>query len=322
MSTIFRPEGLANIGTSQPKVAILLCTYQGQHYLTEQLDSFLAQTHTHWEVHVSDDGSQDDTLAILISYQQQWQAGRLSIQSGPARGFASNFRSLTCKNSIKADYFAYSDQDDIWEADKLERAVRWLETVPPDIPALYCSRTRLVDAQNREIGLSPLFTKPPSFANALVQNIGGGNTMVFNNATRDLLCAAGENGPLVTHDWWTYLVVTGCGGNVFYDRKPTLRYRQHGNNLVGMNATWAARLKRIRMLWQGRLCDWHDCNAKALQALHHRISPENLDKMNCFANVRDIRLLTRLASLRHSGIHRQTALGNLGLIIAAIFRKL
>jgi len=86
----------------------------------------------------------------------------------PAEGFVANFLSLTCKASIEADYYAYSDQDDVWESDKLERAVRWLQTVPENIPALYCSRTRLVDAENNEIGLSPLFSKPPSFANALI----------------------------------------------------------------------------------------------------------------------------------------------------------
>lgn len=187
-----------------PKVAILLCTYHGQHYLAEQLDSFAAQSHPNWEIWASDDGSEDDTHAILEAYQQKWPAGRLSIHFGPAEGFAANFLSLTCKASIKADYYAYSDQDDVWEAGKLERAVRWLETIPPNIPALYCGRTRLVDADNNEIGLSPLFSKPPSFANALMQNIGGGNTMVFNNAAAKCFTTAihrcGIGSMMAT--WW------------------------------------------------------------------------------------------------------------------------
>ena len=178
---------LSGSGVAQPKVAILLCTYHGQHYLAEQLDSFAAQSHSNWEVWASDDGSKDDTHAILEAYQQKWPDGRLSIHFGPAEGFAANFLSLTCKASIDADYYAYSDQDDIWEPNKLARAVEWLNTLPENIPALYCSRTRLVDSNNNEIGVSPLFAKPPSFANALMQNIGGGNTMVFNNAARNLL---------------------------------------------------------------------------------------------------------------------------------------
>lgn len=308
--------------TSQPKVAILLCTYHGQHYLAEQLASFAAQTHTNWAAWASDDGSKDDTHSILEAFQQQWPAGRLSIHFGPAEGFAANFLSLTCKADIAADYFAYSDQDDVWEADKLERAVRWLQTIPSHIPALYCSRTRLVDAQNKEIGLSPLFAKPPSFANALMQNIGGGNTMVFNTAARELLRQAGEGVPVVTHDWWVYMAVMGCGGQVFYDSYPSLRYRQHECNLVGMNATWGARFKRVHMLWQGRFRAWNDGNIAALGTLRNKLTPANRDILERFAKARQMSLIPRLIHLKRSGIYRQTLLGNLGLVAAAIFKKI
>ena len=310
------------VNNGLPKVAILLCTYHGQHYLAEQLDSFQAQSHSNWEVWASDDGSEDDTHAILEAYQQKWPTGRLSIHFGPAEGFAANFLSLTCKANIEADYYAYSDQDDVWESDKLERAVRWLETVFPNIPALYCSRTRLVDAENNEIGLSPLFSKPPSFANALMQNIGGGNTMVFNNAARALLREAGEATPVITHDWWAYMVVTGCGGKVFYDSYPSLRYRQHDGNLVGMNTTWAARFKRIRMLWEGRFRNWNDSNIAGLRKLQQKLTPENRETLERFANARQMSLVPRLLHLRRSGIYRQTLFGNLGLVAAAIFGKI
>lgn len=313
------PHSINNV---PPKVAILLCTYHGQHYLAEQLDSFKAQSHSNWEVWASDDGSKDDTHAILEVYRQKWPASRLSIHFGPAEGFAANFLSLTCKASIEADYYAFSDQDDVWEVDKLERAVRWLETTPHNIPALYCSRTRLVDADNNEIGLSPLFSKTPSFANALMQNIGGGNTMVFNNAARALLREAGEDTPVITHDWWAYMVVTGCGGKVFYDSYPSLRYRQHDGNLVGMNATWDARFKRILMLWEGCFRNWNDSNIACLRKLQHKLTPENRETLERFANARQMSLIPRLIHLKRSGIYRQTLFGNLGLIAAAIFGKI
>ncbi len=323
-ATVAKPakDNLDSVHEVLPKVAILLCTYHGQHYLAEQLDSFTAQTHSNWEVWASDDGSEDDTHAILEAYQQKWPPGRLSIHFGPAEGFAANFLSLTCKASIEADYYAYSDQDDVWESDKLEQAVRWLQTVPENIPALYCSRTRLVDAENNQIGLSPLFTKPPSFANALMQNVGGGNTMVFNNAARALLSEAGEDTPVITHDWWAYIVVTGCGGKVFYDSYPSLRYRQHDGNLVGMNATWAARFKRIRMLWDGRFRNWNDSNIAGLRKLLHKLTPEHRKTLERFANARQMSLIPRLIHLKRSGIYRQTLFGNLGLIAAAIFGKI
>jgi len=305
-----------------PKVAILLCTYHGQHYLPEQLDSIEAQTHGNWEVWASDDGSEDDTHAILERYRAKWGAQRISIHNGPAEGFVSNFLSLVCKADIQAECYAFSDQDDIWESDKLQRAVEWLSSVPKDVPALYCTRTRLVDAENRDLGLSQLFSRPPSFGNALIQNIGGANTMVFNEAARRLICEVGENVEVVSHDSWVYMVVTGCGGKVKYDAYPSLRYRQHGNNVVGTNSTWAARGVRIRMLWQGHLRTWNERHLVALQRLHSRLTPESRYTLELLARARKRSLVPRLIDLKKSGIHRQTLLGNLGLLAAAIFKKI
>ena len=305
-----------------PKVAILLCTYHGQNYLAHQLDSFAAQSYPNWEVWASDDGSQDRTHAILEVYRQMWGSERLSLHFGPAEGFAANFLSLVCKASIQADCYAYSDQDDIWEADKLERAMNWLSCIPEGVPALYCSRTRLVDAKNQDIGFSPLFIKTPSFANALMQNVGGGNTMVFNDAARKLLCLAGENIDVVTHDWWAYMVVSGCGGQVFYDAYPSLRYRQHEDNLVGMNSSLASRLVRIRMLARGQFRNWNDRHIVALQKIQAQLTPENKQILEKFIDARNRGLVPRLIGLRRCGIYRQTLFGNLGLVAAAIFKKI
>lgn len=305
-----------------PKIAILLCTFHGQQYLADQLESFEKQNYHNWTLWASDDGSKDDTHAILESFQKKWGAEKLSIHFGPEEGFVANFLSLTCHANIQADCYAYSDQDDIWEADKLQRAVNWLRTVPKNVPALYCSRTRLVDKQNKDIGLSPLFSKPTSFANALMQNVGGGNTMVFNDAARKLLCDAGETVDVVTHDWWAYMVVSGCGGNVFYDAYPSVRYRQHDNNLVGMNSSWPARMIRVRKLFQGHFRNWNDQYILALQRIQSKLTPENQEILEQYTSARNCGLLSRLIGLWRSGVYRQTVLGNLGLIAAAIFKKI
>lgn len=308
--------------TALPKVAILLCTYHGQKYLVDQLESFAAQSYTNWELWASDDGSRDGTHSILEDYRNKWGSHRLSIHFGPAEGFVANFLSLTCQADIQADCYAFSDQDDIWKEDKLKRAVDWLLTVPKDVPALYCSRTRLVDNQNRHIGFSPLFSKPPSFANALMQNVGGGNTMVFNDAARMLLSEAGKEVDVITHDWWAYLVVSGCGGKVFYDSEASVRYRQHSCNLVGMNSSWPARFVRIRMLWQGKFRSMNDQHIKELQRLRFKLTPQNQKTLDQFAHAREQWLIPRLLGLKKARVYRQTLLGNLGLIFASVFKKI
>lgn len=295
---------------------------QGQKYLTEQLESILRQSYPAWSIWASDDGSDDDTHKILAAYQTRLGTARLSVHNGPAEGFVANFLSLTCMAGITADYYAYADQDDIWEPEKLSRAVQWLRTVPDHLPALYCGRTHGVDANNRDIGFSTLFTKPPSFANALVQNIGGGNTMLFNNAARRFLRLAGPDIKVVSHDWWTYMVVIGCGGRVFYDPVPTVRYRQHDNNLVGISTGWAAGKIRLRMLFQGRFKSWNDINLAALQEMREHLTPENKRLLDEFSTARHRGMFSRLAGLKRSGIHRQTLLGNIGLLAAGILNKI
>ena len=308
--------------STQPKVAILLCTYHGQQYLTEQLESFAAQSYASWVVWASDDGSQDETRAILERYQLCWGKDRISIHSGPEDGFIANFLSLTCNADIQADFYAYSDQDDIWEPDKLQRAMDWMRTVSDGAPVLYCSRTRLVDKNNSDIGFSPLFRRPPGFANALIQSLAGGNTMVFNDLTRRLLCVAGDQVDVVSHDWWVYMAVTGCGGKIYYDTRPSVRYRQHGSNVIGINSGWPARVKRLLMLLQGRFRSWNDRNIRALEQLRPHFTAENLAILDRFISARDSWLVPRLRGLKQSGIYRQTLMGNLGLIAAAFFGKL
>jgi glycosyltransferase involved in cell wall biosynthesis len=305
-----------------PKVAVLMCTMQGQHFLAQQLNSIATQTHPSWAIWASDDGSDDHTHAILEYYQSHWGEDRISIHDGPAEGSTANFLSLTCRADIDADYFAYADQDDVWEADKLERAVAWLETVPEDVPALYGSRTLLVDARNQHIGLSPLYEREPSFRNALVQSVAGGNTMVFNRAARDLLRRAGEDIEAVTHDWWAYMLVSSCGGQLHYDAHPTVRYRQHDANQFGANIDPVAQYQRARLLLQGRFRSWVDANLKALQRVRHLMTPENRAVLDEFAAARQRWIGPRLVGLWRTGIHRQTLLGNIGIMLAALINRL
>ncbi len=308
---------------STSSVAILLCTRNGARFLGEQLDSFAAQTHTHWTVWASDDGSTDNTMAMLEQRRSAWGPEKLKILRGPGRGSSPNFLSLACNTNIVADYLGYSDQDDIWHADKLARAVAWLDTVPKNKPALYFSRTILVDEAGRETGVSRLYSKPPSFQNALVQNIGGGNTMVFNQAAREVLRLAGYDVDVVVHDWWTYMAVTGAGGVVFNDPAPSLQYRQHGGNQIGSNLGFSARLFRAGLLLEGRFKLWADLNLKALRAIESRLTPQNRQILEAFTKARSEKpLIPRLIGVARSGIYRQSFIDNLGLYLAAALNRL
>lgn len=305
----------------QPLVAILLCTYNGEQFLAEQLVSIKVQTHTHWRLWVSDDGSSDSTLEILKRYQAEWGADRLVITMGPRAGSTSNFFSLTANPAIQADAYAWADQDDVWEPEKIERSLAFLQGQSGTRPALYGTRTLLTDASNRSIGLSALFTKPPSFANSLVQSIAGGNTMMFNHAARQLLAEAAVGANPIAHDWWAYQVISGCDGRVHYDPWPSVRYRQHGGNQIGSNLHPLARLLRLRLLMRGSFSGWVDGNLEALAVIRHRMSPQSLAALDDFVRGRGQSTPGRLVAFYKARIHRQTLLGNVGLLVAAVLGK-
>lgn len=305
-----------------PTVAILLATRQGEAFLGAELDSIARSTGADWRVWASDDGSTDRTVEILASYRERWGAAKLEIAKGPSLGPAANFMSLVCRQDIEADVFAFADQDDEWEPGKLARAASWLETAGPGVPALYTSRTRLIDANGRETGLSPLFVRPPSFANALTQNIASGNTMVFNRAARRLLAATDEAARLaVMHDWWTYLIVTGAGGRVRYDPEPMVRYRQHDVNQFGGDTTFTARTAGALGLLGGRLRDWTDRNVAALGLARPHLTAANQATLDRFVTARRASLIGRLAGLRQAGVYRQTPQGNALIWIAAALNR-
>lgn len=308
--------------TSAPCVAVLLCTYNGGRFLAEQLDSIAAQRYADWVVYASDDGSTDDTLQILERYRDLWGRARLVVERGPRQGFSQNFLSILRRANGRHRFYAFCDQDDRWHGDKLERALAWLNNQPAVVPSLYCGRTQVVDGDGHNTGLSPLFSKPPSFQNALMQNIAGGNTMVANASACQLLARTPVGMPLVCHDWWAYLLISGCGGRVHYDAHPTLDYRQHGANIIGAGITWQSRYSRLQRMFRGTFCEWNEINIRALEALADALTPDNVATLRYFALARQASLAGRLRWIATSKLYRQTLPGNLGLLLATVMNRI
>lgn len=308
--------------TSQKSVAILMGAYNGSNYLAQQLDSLAAQSHENWRLIVSDDGSSDETLEIVKQYQAAWGADKVEIRQGPKTGFAQNFLSMACDPAIKADYYAFCDQDDVWLPEKLQVAVDYLDAVENDEkPRVYCGRTAYVRDNLKVYSYSPEFIFPRTFRNALIQSIAGGNTMVFNQATKTLLEKVGPV-PTPSHDWWLYQLVSGAAGSVYYDPRPYILYRQHANSLVGGNASFWERIKRARMLVQGRFRTFSDQNIECLRIAFPHITSSAQEKVELFCKMRDARLKDRLRLIEVCGLYRQTWRGTISLILAALLKKI
>jgi glycosyltransferase involved in cell wall biosynthesis len=305
-----------------PEVVILMATYNGSEYIREQLDSFVAQTHANWSLIVSDDGSTDGTLEIVCQFAKTVSQS-VTIVEGPRGGFWKNFLSLIDQaGQSQGDFFAFCDQDDIWLPEKLERAVRWFEGVGQQTPGLYCARTELIDDAGNQIGFSPLFRRQPTFRNALVQSIAGGNTMVINRPTRALLAQTPKTVDLISHDWWTYRLVTGAGGRVFYDAVPSIRYRQHSSNIVGSNRGIGPRITRSVAVAGGRWKRWNDVSLAALETVERLLLPSALATIDDFSAARRSNLLNRIRLLRRSGVYRQNATETIAMYLGAILGRI
>jgi glycosyltransferase involved in cell wall biosynthesis len=314
-------DGLASGRGASAPVAILLCTFNGARFLPQQLASYEAQDFADWRLFVSDDDSQDATLPLLEAFQKKHCAERVQIRRGPCRGFAANFLSLICDRSITSAYCALSDQDDVWAADKLSRALAALSAAPVDVPVVYCSRTRLIDEDGADIRLSFAYTKPPHFRNALAQSLASGNTMVLNEPARQLLMRAGADVNIPAHDWWIYLATTAAGGRMLYDSAATVGYRMHSGNIIGSNRAAGAQMRRAGMLWQGHYKTWTDMHVAALARLEGAMTEENRRTFEQFRRARERSALPRAYGLIRAGVYRQSFLGNVGLLAAALAGK-
>lgn len=223
------------------QVCVLLSTYNGERYLQEQIASVRAQEDVKVCLIVRDDGSTDSTIALLNRFQSDHQ---LKLIPGDANlGPAMSFLNLLESAPSDCKFFAFCDQDDVWQKNKLARAAAALAPFGEEVPAMYCSRLGIVDSNLQSLGLSRV-PRQIGFGNAMVENVATGCTIVLNQRARSLILSALPD-QCEMHDWWIYLVIS-CFGEVIYDPTPAIRYRQHVGNVVGIGLDLKSEfLKRI-----------------------------------------------------------------------------
>ena len=225
-----------------PRVLVLLSTYNGARYLADQIDSILDQESVQVTLLVRDDGSQDATPDILHAYRANDPRVRI-CRGGVNLGPAHSFLDLLFHAGPGYDAIAFADQDDVWLPDKLARAARALGREDAGSPLGYCAGLTLTDAALNPIGDTPTWRRPPAFGNALVENVAIGCTLAINDAARRILVAPGERPDVPMHDWLVYQVVSGSG-RMLYDPRPVLLYRQHARNAIGAGPNRLVRLTR------------------------------------------------------------------------------
>lgn len=223
---------------SEPKVNILLSTYNGEKYLAAQLDSLLAQTYQNITIYIRDDGSKDNTLSILQKYEQQsahLQTHKIVLLKNVENrnlGYMESFWTLL-REASSADYYAFCDQDDYWMPDKVERGVRTLEKEKVSLPLLYSSSFVYCD-ENMNLTGNPVLSKTPvTFKDVLFYTPAFGFTIMINRALRDIALSASSLKD-IPHDGWCQKIATAMG-KFIYDSAQTAKYRRHSSTVTYMN---------------------------------------------------------------------------------------
>jgi glycosyltransferase involved in cell wall biosynthesis len=293
-----------------PAVTILLSTFNGARFLPEQLESFLAQDYPNWVLHWRDDGSGDETTTIMRDFAARAGGGRCveSASSGPHLGASQSFLTLLAEHKA-ADAVAFADQDDVWLPEKLRYAMDSL-AASGTRPVLYCARQILVDEALRGHTLSVAHVTAPGFPASLTQNIANGNTLVMNAAAAQLVAEMGRPEGTV-HDWWSYIVVSACGGKIIFDERPGVLYRLHKNNLIGSARPLPARAIAAIRRGPAIFMTMMRRHADALAAQASLLAPQARSDLRLVRAALHGGLLARLAALRCRRFRRRTLLENI-----------
>ena len=235
-----------------PRVLVLLATYNGEHWLREQINSILSQKGVTVSILIGDDRSNDGTIALLDT---GWaEDPRITVHRWPtgSGSAGANFRRLYLQANVDGfDFVALADQDDIWSNRKLVSAVEALQRTGA------CGYSSAVEAFWPD-GRKAVLRQNPRQRNGdfLFEGGGQGCTFVLTSQlfrTVQSLCrqSAASVGELHYHDWLIYLVSRAIGGKWYFDPAPQMRYRQHAGNEIGARGGLTAVRRRVALISNG-----------------------------------------------------------------------
>lgn len=235
---------MSQLNDKYPRVSVALATYNGANYLPQLLDSLDQQTLRPTEIIVCDDGSTDQTLAVLEDYGRRLPITILT--NGQPLGVVRNFQKAVAH--CQGDYIAFCDQDDVWLPQKLACSAQLLNDIDGPQPAMVFTDLRVVDENLDLIANSywqhrKLAPAKETFASLIYGNFVTGCTMLINRPMA--IEVARMPNTVLMHDFWISCVAYGIGQCRFVS-EPTILYRQHTTNVTTNDVvTMRTRWKRL-----------------------------------------------------------------------------
>lgn len=225
-------------------IAILMSTYNGSQYLREQMESFFVQTNKDWQLYARDDVSKDSTVEILMEYAQKYPQ-QIHIVDDVKDNLGAGLSFMHLLEIIDADYYMFSDQDDVWMPDKIERTFKKMQEIESQYPGEPVGVFTDLTVVDKDLNiLMPSLWKgdnrhPEYTHNFYKQWVNRhatyGCTQMINRVAKGLVLPYHQfEGVQGAHDNWVEYVLIKKGHYDYLD-ETTILYRQHGSNVVGAN---------------------------------------------------------------------------------------
>ena len=290
------------------KVNILMSTYNGQQFLAEQIRSIQDQSYTDWTLFIRDDGSSDNTKEILKDFERQDSRIHLiDSDKSDNLGVIKSFHKLV--NHDRADYYFFSDQDDVWLPNKLELSLKEAQNYLADLPLMVYMDLKVVN-QDLEIMTESMVKSQSHHANTelvqeLTENTVTGGVAMINHALAEMWQ---ETDDILMHDWYLALLASAFGNLVFIDQPGEL-YRQHSDNVLGAR-TLSKRFKkwiRPHILFAVYWDLIKNSQKQSRHLLQMPLSQSNRELIEAFVTIMDKPMLERFRILRKYGLRKNKA---------------
>lgn len=306
------------------RITVLVAAYQGEAYLREQLDSILNQTVPGLQVLVSDDGSTDGTWDIIEEYVHRHPGQVEGLRHEKTEGktlhpAAANFFWLLSR--AEGDYVLLSDQDDVWEKNKVEILLEAMKQAEAEqgaeMPVLVYSDAVVVNRDLKEIAPSffayqHIGCDRTKLSQVLVENPVTGGALMMNGKLLHYLKQAPE--ACVMHDWWIALAAAGFGTTICV-KEPLYLYRQHGKNTLGAQETGSGK-DICRRLARGEQVkeNYRQMFSQAscfLEQFGGQIDREQAETLQAFLSLPYQTPMERLRTIRRHGFYKSSRIQTL-----------
>ena len=299
-------------------VTVLLAVYNGEKYLSAQIESILLQNFKDIKIVIRDDGSTDKSVEIINDYCNKYPE-RISCICGMPTGSAKqNFAELLY--NCDDDYIMFCDQDDVWLPEKVEKTLAAMQSAEGDAqtPVLVHSDLKVVNQDLEEISSSffefqRLYQDNLTLPKLLVQNYVTGCTVMINRALKQ---KCGEIPPeCIMHDWWLALVATLFGKIVCVD-DATMLYRQHSDNQVGAKASYGIALIKRKLATIDKVRENYNATYTQAEALlkcfENELDEKQKETLRIYCKIKTMNKLQKIRAVQNYGFKKGTYLRRLG----------